>query len=103
MGIKIINNVKQWQEEPPRPDQDPLTRDEGNAVQHALWHYRMTKRWDYETAKAMGDAHEVDSLNAMGDTLKDLHNNEIGRRLALDPDNAGRRDRPGEDLTCPHV
>lgn len=92
MGKEIEALATSWTSKPPRPGRRVLSSAEANAVQHALWSYRMTMKWNYENSKIAGDAHEVDSANTRGDTLKDLHNNEIGRRLALNPKNEGNDD-----------
>ena len=39
-------------------------------------------------------AHERSSPNPDSERLMDLYNNEVGRRLALDPANAGREPLP---------
>ena len=65
---------------------------EADAGRHALWHYKMTKAISAEAAKRFGDAHERSGSDTEGSLLMDLYNNEIGRRLALDPKNSNRRD-----------
>ena len=60
---------------------------EANAFQHAYGSYVLSKKIGESEAKKFGDAHERNTSYPIGDTLKDLHNNEVGRRLARDPNN----------------
>ena len=46
-------------------------------------------------AKTFTDAHETTVQNDPGERLMDLYNNEVGRRLAMDPKNRGR---PAEEV-----
>lgn len=64
--------------------------DEADAFRHAYWNYLMTQSAGGDFARDLDDAHERYSSNAMGETLMDLYNNNLGRTLAQDPDNAGR-------------
>lgn len=63
---------------------------ESNAFTHAYGSYRMTQEFGPFLAKQFGDSHEISEVNATGQRLKDLYNNNAGRRLALDPENQGR-------------
>lgn len=63
---------------------------EADAFRHAYWNYLITQRIGGSEAKKFGDAHERYSENEMGETLMDLYNNNIGRSLAQDEQNAGR-------------
>ncbi len=63
---------------------------ESNAFTHAYGSYRMTQELGPFLAKQFGDSHEITVVNPVGQRLKDLYNNNAGRRLALDPDNQGR-------------
>ena len=70
----------------------PKVNNEADAFRHALWHYKMTRAIGAKAAKRFGDAHERSGSNKKGAILMDLYNNEVGRRLALDPKNSNRRD-----------
>ncbi|XP_077987702.1 pancreatic triacylglycerol lipase-like [Glandiceps talaboti] len=63
-----------------------------SAFRHALWMYRVTKKFNEETAKAYGDAHERSGKNTLRDKLMDLYNNQAGRCLAQDSKNNGKND-----------
>jgi hypothetical protein len=65
----------------------PNTLDAGNdtkrdALRHSFWQAIVTKRTSENTSRVLGDAHEDDNLTGAR-TAMDLHNNEVGRRLAL--------------------
>ena len=66
-----------------------------DAFRHTYWSYRMTEDVGPDAAKRFGDAHEITEPGPDGDRLMDLYNNNLGRRLALDPANQGR---PAEDV-----
>ncbi len=66
-----------------------------DAFRHIYWSYRMTEDVGPDAAKRFGDAHEITVRGPDGDRLMDLFNNNLGRRLALDPANKGR---PAEDV-----
>ncbi len=66
-----------------------------DAFRHTYWSYRMTEALGPDAAKRYGDAHEITVRGPDGDRLMDLYNNNLGRRLALDPANKGR---PAEDV-----
>lgn len=65
----------------------PNTLDAGNdtkrdALRHSFWQAIVTKRTSENTSRVLGNAHEDDNLTGAR-TAMDLHNNEVGRRLAL--------------------
>ena len=66
-----------------------------DAFRHIYWSYRMTEDLGPDAAKRFADAHEITVPTPDGDRLMDLFNNNLGRRLALDPANKGR---PAEDV-----
>ena len=70
----------------------PMGDSDADAFRHALWHYKMTKQIGAEAAKRFGDAHETSGSDTEGSLLMDLYNNDVGRRLALDPKNSNRSD-----------
>lgn len=65
----------------PRRDNTPQ-----NAHKHAAWSYATTLDLGPETAKRMTDGHERGSPHPWR-VVMDLHNNAVGRRLALNPAN----------------
>ncbi|XP_002731150.1 uncharacterized protein LOC100370001 [Saccoglossus kowalevskii] len=69
-----------------------LHNGQGDAFRHALWMYRVTKRYGSYTAKQFGDAHEVSSVNVLSERLMDLYNNKVGRCLGEISSNHSRRD-----------
>lgn len=69
---------------------------EADAFRHALWSFLVTRNIGLDAAKQIGDAHErYDEGQKQGEQLMDLFNNNVGRRLALDP---GNKDRPAEEV-----
>jgi hypothetical protein len=67
---------------------------EADAYKHATWNYLMSKTIGPDRAKIMADAHEIDGINpsaigerigfsknSQGERLMDLHNNQVGRSL----------------------
>ncbi|XP_070532949.1 uncharacterized protein [Ptychodera flava] len=54
----------------------------GDAFRHALFSYRVTKKYGSSIAKQFGDAHEVSHVNPLNERLMDLYNNQVGRCLA---------------------
>jgi hypothetical protein len=52
----------------------------------------MTKMLGANLAKQFGDAHEISEPGPRDERLMDLFNNNVGRRLAVDPRNKGRND-----------
>jgi hypothetical protein len=71
------------------PDQ-PQHNNEADAFRHAYFNYILTQRIGANEAKSYADAHERSGENPKGEELMDLFNNDVGRRLALDPSNKGR-------------
>lgn len=83
-----------------REDDLPYAPESGDAdaVKHTQWSHEMQwpagggtwhlkQGWapTFAIAKALGDAHEVSTVNKVGTRLMDLVNNEVGRRLAAMP------------------
>ena len=66
-----------------------LHNNAGDAFRHALWSYRVAREFSPQLAKEFGDAHEIAVVNSTSERLMDLYNNNVGRRLALDPRNHG--------------
>ena len=56
-----------------------------NAYLHAYWNCAMTRSMNVLTAKTVADAHEIWGGNPEAEKQMDLHNNQIGRILAIDP------------------
>ena len=57
---------------------------EANAFRHAMWNAIMTDKMGYKNAKKFADAHEKPYLESAPRECKmDLHNNELGRQIAL--------------------
>lgn len=64
-----------------------------DAFKHALWSYKLTKARNAAFAKEVTDSLEISFPGENpGDRLMDLYNNNVGRQLALDPNNDGRKD-----------
>ncbi len=61
-----------------------------DAFRHIYWSYRMTEKLGPDAAKKFADGHEITDPTPDGDRLMDLFNNNLGRRLAVDPANKGR-------------
>ena len=55
-----------------------------NAYRHAMWNAVMTDKIGEEKAKKFADAHEQTPDNEVELMAMDLHNNELGRRIALE-------------------
>ncbi len=53
-----------------------------NALRHAVWQARLTVRFGPETARAIGDAHEQNSDDAL-DSWIDQYNNQVARNIAV--------------------
>ncbi|MCG8543939.1 MAG: hypothetical protein MJE12_06990 [Alphaproteobacteria bacterium] len=68
---------------------------DADAFRHALWSYKLTKELGPEVAKQLADSLEISFPSPAGDRLMDLFNNNVGRRLAMDPKN---RDLPDEEV-----
>ncbi len=71
---------------PNRTTWDP----KADAFRHALWNYNLSRRFGAHHAKRITDAHEISNVNDPGDRIMDLFNNNVGRRLAMDPRNHNR-------------
>ncbi len=56
---------------------------EADAFRHAYWNAIMTRRTDAEFAEAFATAHETGSDTPEADQAMDLHNNAVGRRIAV--------------------
>ena len=54
-----------------------------NAFRHAMWNAIMTDKIGTEKAKEFADAHEAFSNNPDEHKQMDLHNNELGRSIAM--------------------
>ncbi|MCG8543221.1 MAG: hypothetical protein MJE12_03315 [Alphaproteobacteria bacterium] len=63
---------------------------QADAYRHALWSYKMTRAMGPVLAKRYGDAHEISVAGPARERLMDLYNNNVGRRLAMDPKNWNR-------------
>ncbi len=55
-----------------------------NAFQHAYWNALLSRDFGSEFAKNVTDAHEHGFGSERAPTFMDLHNNEVGRRIAED-------------------
>jgi len=74
----------------------------GDAVRHAYWTCLMTRYAGKKFARGLSRAHEVSADGGVADTVMDLHNNEIGVRIAT---NHGRHSEgdpnvPGSAFQC---
>ncbi len=69
---------------------------EADAFRHAYWNALMTSRAGPEFAEALATAHETGSTNPPGEVEMDLHNNAVGRRIAVE--NPGATDEELRDL-----
>lgn len=75
------------------PNLKRLHNNDGDAYRHALFSYKLTKMIGAFHAKRFLDGHEISNRNAdPGERLMDLFNNNVGRRLAMDPKNRNRAD-----------
>ena len=55
-----------------------------NAYKHAMWNALMTDKIGVEKAKKFADAHEAVALSTHpAESAMDLHNNELGRQIAI--------------------
>ncbi|PKM42883.1 MAG: hypothetical protein CVV03_09215 [Firmicutes bacterium HGW-Firmicutes-8] len=72
-----------------RYSSDQLYNGNGDAFRHALWSGLMTRDCGVNWAKKVGDAHENGAKNNPELEKKmDLHNNEVGRKIAIDNRNS---------------
>lgn len=65
-----------------------LHNGKGDAFRHAYWNALMTKRHGADYAKQFADAHETNPNQPADEKEMDLHNNEVGRRIAMENPNA---------------
>lgn len=56
-----------------------------DAVRHCYWNARMTQQFGAETASGFGWRHEYDDTQTAQQQAMDLHNNQMGRDWASDP------------------
>ena len=63
-----------------------------DAFRHGLWSYRLAREFGPSQAKQITDAYERTVVNSIGERAQDLHNNDVGRRLAADQNNHARSD-----------
>ena len=59
---------------------------EADAYRHALWNFLMARKFGKEQAEKWANAHEEFSDNPDKEKEMDLHNNQIGRNLATNPE-----------------
>ncbi|MER7113371.1 hypothetical protein ABT332_02645 [Saccharomonospora azurea] len=64
-------------------DLEHTTHSHTDAFRHAYWNARMTQEFGEEWAEAFATAHEQRPTNDMQSEAMDLHNNELGRRIAV--------------------
>ncbi len=83
-ALKVKTAVDHAVEEVERLELDGEHNGEGDAFRHAYWNALMTKRIGADIAGAFATAHETGSTNPEAEQMMDLHNNEIGRRIALE-------------------
>ena len=66
-------------------DKSGIDRTQANAYRHAMWNAVMTDLIGEKRAQKFADAHEAEFLKKYPkDCEMDLHNNELGRRIALE-------------------
>ena len=65
-----------------------LHNGDGDAFRHAYWNALMTRGHGADLAKEFADAHESNPNNPADEKAMDLHNNEVGRQIALEHPNA---------------
>jgi hypothetical protein len=99
LSYSVPEKVRKLQDDRKLPPEG--RNNETDAVRHTLWNYEMTKTFGAKEAKKIGDAHERGAIrnifkkdgsgpNDESERLMDLHNNKVGRELALDPKNKAR-------------
>ena len=69
-----------------------------DAVRHALWNAVMTKEFGADGTEAYGTAHEMSLINPAAREAMDLHNNRVGRQIALAHPDATREEIEGHVL-----
>lgn len=65
---------------------------EADAFRHALWSYKIAKKYGVEYAKQVTDAHERERLGNAESLFMDLENNRVGASLSRDAENFKRKD-----------
>lgn len=89
-GLRDMKDVKEqaFAEADKRfPSQAPAPKrndDHNDAFRHAFWNAQMTRHFGQDFAQDYGNAHERVPLNTPNREAMDLHNNEVGRRIARD-------------------
>ena len=68
------------------PTNEVKHNDDADAFRHAYFSYTLAGLVGSDTAKEIGDAHEISAPNPSGERLMDLYNNSVGRDLNDDPD-----------------
>lgn len=63
----------------------PARRGWGFVERHFYWNFAMTRAFGASRAAAFANSHEVSNPNPAGELAMDLHNNAVGRAMALDP------------------
>lgn len=66
-----------------------LTDGHSDAFRHAYWNAMLTNRFGPEWTEQYTTAHERGGTNAASAEAMDLHNNEVGRRIAAEHPGAG--------------
>lgn len=66
-----------------------LTDGHSDAWRHAYWNAQMTQRFGEEWAADFATAHERNPTSHPTPVAMDLHNNEVGRRIAMEHPDAG--------------
>jgi hypothetical protein len=67
---------------------DQLHNGQGDAFRHAYWNALMTRAHGSSLAKEFADAHETNPNQPANEKEMDLHNNEVGRQIAVQNPNA---------------
>ncbi|EHR61618.1 WXG100 family type VII secretion target [Saccharomonospora cyanea] len=65
------------------PHLEHTTHSHTDAFRHAYWNARMTQEFGEEWAEAFATSHERRATNDMQSEAMDLHNNELGRQIAV--------------------
>ncbi|MBF6298520.1 hypothetical protein IU459_13350 [Nocardia amamiensis] len=72
----------------PHPEENALNDGHGDAFRHMYWNALMTQRYGAEWTENYGTAHEGLGANPPAREAMDLHNNSIGRQIAIDNPNS---------------
>lgn len=56
-----------------------------DAYRHFLWNFKMARSMGPERASAFANSHEVSDNGPSNERRMDLHNNAVGRLMAMDP------------------